>query len=46
MNAALDDAERPFGVQLRYDEFESDSPLDRPSVAADIAALVTYRGLT
>ncbi len=32
----------PFAVQLRYDEFESDTPLDRPSVEADIAALVAY----
>lgn len=25
MNAARDDAERPFAVQLRYEEFDSDS---------------------
>lgn len=30
----------PFAVQLRYDEFASDPPLERQSVEADIAALV------
>lgn len=32
----------PFAVQLRYDEYETEPPLDRQSLEADIAALVAH----